>query len=99
MFRHVVLFTWTEETTDEQKATLAAELAKLPGAIPEIRAFTFGPDAGVNPGNQEFAIVADFDNVEDFLVYRDHPVHQAAIAEHIKPIAASRAAAQFVFQA
>ena len=54
MFRHVVLFTWTEEATDEQKATLVAELAKLPGAIPEIRAFTFGPDAGVNPGNQEF---------------------------------------------
>ncbi|WP_371782407.1 Dabb family protein [Streptosporangium subroseum] len=99
MFRHVVLFTWTEEATDEQKARVAAELAKLPGAIPEIRAYALGPDAGVNPGNQEFAIVADFDDVDDYLVYRDHPVHQAAIAEHIKPIAASRAAAQFVFQA
>jgi Stress responsive A/B Barrel Domain len=99
MFRHVVLFTWTEEATDEQKATLTAELAKLPGAIPEIRAYTLGADAGVNPGNQEFAIVADFDDVDDFLVYRDHPAHQAAITEYIKPIAASRAAAQFVFEA
>ena len=99
MFRHVVLFTWTEEATDEQKARVAAELAKLPGAIPEIRAYTLGPDAGVNPGNQEFAIVADFDDVDDYVVYRDHPVHQATVAEYIKPIAASRAAAQFVFQA
>jgi hypothetical protein len=99
MFRHVVLFTWTEEATDEQKATLMAELGKLPGIIPEIRSYTFGADAGVNPGNHEFAIVADFDDVDDFLVYRDHPAHQAAIADYIKPIVASRAATQYAFQA
>jgi hypothetical protein len=99
MFRHVVLFTWTEEATDEQKVRVTAELGKLPGAISEIRAYTLGADASVNPGNHEFAIVADFDDVDGYLVYRDHPAHQAAIAEHIKPIVASRAAAQFVFQA
>ncbi|MDP9848433.1 Dabb family protein [Streptosporangium lutulentum] len=99
MFRHVVLFTWTEEATDEQKARVVAELGKLPGAIPEIRAYTLGADAGVNPGNHEFAVVADFDDVEDFLAYRDHPLHQAVIIEYIKPILASRAAVQFAFQA
>ncbi len=95
MFRHVVLFTWTEEATEEQRARVATELAKLPEAIAEIRSYSLGPDAGVNPGNHQFAIVADFDSVEDFLVYRDHPLHQAAIAEYIKPIVASRAAAQY----
>lgn len=97
MFRHVVLFTWTEEATDEQKATVATELGKLTGIIPEIRAYTLGTDAGVNPGNHEFAVVADFDSVDDYLVYRDHPAHQAVIVEHVKPIVATRAAAQFVF--
>ncbi|MFF0580177.1 Dabb family protein [Streptosporangium saharense] len=95
MFRHVVLFTWAEGATDEQKATVATELRKLTEIIPEIRAYTLGADAGVNPGNHEFAIVADFDSADDFLVYRDHPEHQAVIAKHIKPIVASRAAAQF----
>ncbi|WP_440072085.1 Dabb family protein [Streptosporangium sp. OZ121] len=95
MFRHVVLFTWTEEATEEQRARVATELAKLPEAITEIRSYTLGPDAGVSPGNHQFAIVADFDSAGDFLVYRDHPLHQAAIAEYIKPIVASRAAAQF----
>ncbi|MEV7013807.1 Dabb family protein [Streptosporangium sp. NPDC051022] len=97
MFRHVVLFTWTENATDEQKAAVETELAKLTGIIPEIRAYTLGADAGVNPGNHEFAVVADFDNVDDYLVYRDHPDHQAVIAQYIKPIVASRAAAQFTF--
>lgn len=95
MFRHVVLFTWAEEATDEQRATVATELGRLPGVIPEIRAYTLGADAAVNPGNHEFAVVADFDTVEDYLAYRDHPAHQAVIAEHIKPILASRAAVQF----
>ncbi|MER5651117.1 Dabb family protein [Streptosporangium sp. NPDC002524] len=95
MFRHVVLFTWKEESTEEQRARVAEELGKLPAAITEIRSYTLGPDAGVNPGNYQFAVVADFDSAEDFVVYRDHPLHQAAIADHIKPIVASRAAAQF----
>ncbi|MER6950628.1 Dabb family protein [Nonomuraea sp. NPDC000554] len=94
MIRHVVLFTWTEAATEEQKATVAAELRKLPGVIPQLRAYTVGADAGINQGNYEFAVVADFDSVDDYLVYRDHPQHQAVIAEHIRPIMAGRAAVQ-----
>ncbi|MBF8184882.1 Dabb family protein [Nonomuraea sp. K274] len=94
MIRHIVLFTWAEDATDEQKATVTAELRKLPGAIPQMRAYTVGPDAGINQGNHDYAVVADFDNVEDYLVYRDHPQHQAVIAERIKPILATRTAVQ-----
>ncbi|MFG1709576.1 Dabb family protein [Nonomuraea sp. M3C6] len=94
MIRHIVLFTWTEDATAEQKATVAAELRKLPGLIPQLRSYTVGGDAGINQGNYEFAVVADFDDVEDYLVYRDHPQHQAVIAQHIKPIVATRAAVQ-----
>ncbi|MEU6721687.1 Dabb family protein [Nonomuraea sp. NPDC046802] len=94
MIRHIVLFTWTEDATDEQRAAVTAELRKLPGLIPELRAYTVGADAGINEGNHDYAVVADFDNVDDYLVYRDHPQHQEVIAKHIRPIMASRAAAQ-----
>jgi Stress responsive A/B Barrel Domain len=79
MFRHVVLFTWTEDATQEQQ-TVADELRKLPAAIPELRAYHVGPDAAVNTGNFAFAVVADFGNVQDYLVYRDNRVHQEVIA-------------------
>ncbi|GAA4526056.1 MULTISPECIES: Dabb family protein [Nonomuraea] len=95
MIRHVVLFTWSPEATEEQKAAVAAELRELPGQIPEIRSYLLGPDAGINPGNHDFAVVADFDSEDDYRAYRDHPRHQAVIAEHIKPILATRAAVQF----
>ncbi|WP_283138989.1 Dabb family protein [Rhizohabitans arisaemae] len=95
MIRHVVLFTWADEATNEQRKTVAAELSKLPGIIEQIRDYRLGDDLGISPGNQQFALVADFDDVESFLVYRDHPAHQAVIRDHIKPILASRAAVQY----
>jgi Stress responsive A/B Barrel Domain len=95
MFRHVVLFTWQEGTTTEQAERVATELRTLPGLISEIRAYHVGQDAGLNPGNYEFAVVADFDTTADYLVYRDHPAHRAIITEHIQPLIASRAAVQY----
>ncbi|MEV1167559.1 Dabb family protein [Nonomuraea sp. NPDC049784] len=94
MIRHIVLFTWADAATDEQKETVTAELRKLPGVIPQLRSYTVGADAGINQGNHDYGIVADFDSVDDYLVYRDHPQHQAVIAQYIKPIVASRAAVQ-----
>lgn len=69
-------------------------LSTLPAAIPEIRAYRFGPDLGLDPGNADFAIVADFDSVEGYRAYRDHPAHQAVLTGRIRPILARRAAAQ-----
>jgi hypothetical protein len=95
MFRHVVLFRWKPGTSDDAKAAVQQALAELPAAIPTLRDYRFGPDADVNAGNFEFAVVADFDDVAGYLVYRDHPAHQAVIAEHIAPALAERAAVQF----
>ncbi|MCT9934076.1 Dabb family protein [Planotetraspora sp. A-T 1434] len=96
MFRHVVLLQWTEDATEEQKAEVAKRLRELPAAIPELRNYEVGPDEGINEGTFSFAVVADFDSVEDYLVYRDHPAHRAVIAEFIAPILVNRAAAQYV---
>jgi len=95
MFRHVVLFTWTPEATDAQKQALHDELAKMPPAIETIRAYRFGPDAGLNPANCDYAVVADFDDRAGYLTYRDHPVHRELVERHVTPIVASRAAIQF----
>src|SRR5689334_5194450 len=95
MFRHVVLMRWKPEATEAQRTAVADALAKLPGRIPELRSYSFGTDAGVNDGNYDFAVVADCDDVDDYLVYRDHPDHQAAIRDHIGPILADRVAVQY----
>jgi len=94
MFRHVVLMRWKEETTADQLSHMEAGLAGLPALVPEIRDYKFGADAGMSPGNFDFAIVADFDDVESYVVYRDHPDHVALINDRIKPLVAERVAVQ-----
>jgi Stress responsive A/B Barrel Domain len=94
-FRHVVLFQWREGTTAEQVKTLEDRLNELPGVIPELRAYAIGGDAGVNDGNFDFAVVADFADRDAYLVYRDHPTHRKVIDECVTPIVAERRAVQY----
>ena len=94
MFRHVVLLRWVAEATAEQRSAVESGLGALPDRIPEIRSYEIGTDARVNDGNFDLVVVADFDDVDGYLVYRDHPDHVAVIDERIRPILADRAAIQ-----
>lgn len=95
MFRHVVMFAWTEETTEETRLAIRDGLAALPGVIPEIRDYRLGDDAGVASGNFDFVVVADFDDSAGWLAYRDHPTHQRIRDELILPAAKARSAIQY----
>ena len=95
MFHHVVVFTWRDGTTEEQVVAVAAELAKLPEEIPAIRRYEFGPDAGLDAANADFAVVAAFEDADGYRVYRDHPAHRKVIADYLNPIVASRSRVQF----
>jgi Stress responsive A/B Barrel Domain len=95
MLRHVVLFVWNDDATDAQKQALADELPKMPAAIEVIRRYEFGADQGINPGNCDFAVVADFDDRAGYLAYRDHPAHGALLENFVNPIVARRASVQY----
>jgi len=95
MFRHVVLFSWTQDATEAQQLAMADELRKLPAAVDSIRAYEVGPDAGVNPGNFDFAVVAEFDDADGYRAYRDHPAHREVVEQYVNPIVARRAGVQF----
>lgn len=94
-FRHVVMFRWNDTVDDDQLTAITAALTTLPGLIPEIAEYRFGADAGLNEGNFDFTVVADFASVDDYLVYRDHPAHRAMIADHVTGHVATRAAVQY----
>jgi hypothetical protein len=89
------MFSFVEGTTDDQKEAVRAALQRMPELIPEIRAYRYGDDLGLRDDNFDFVVTADFDDVDSFLVYRDHPDHQKAVAEFIAPIVKKRASVQF----
>ena len=95
MIRHVSCFAWAAEATAAQRQQVAAELRALPPLMRGLRAYYFGADAGLAEGNYDFAVVADFDDTESYLAYRDHPAHRAIVEEVIKPITRHRASVQY----
>ena len=95
MVRHVVLFAWIPDATDKQKHQVAEELRALPPLMTGLRSFHVGPDAGIIEGTLDFALVADFENAESYLAYRDHPAHRAVVEQVINPIAKERVAVQY----
>ena len=94
-FRHVVMFTWADDVDPSHVETVSTSLSTLPGLIPEIAAYDHGPDVGVNEGNFDYVVVADFASREDYLVYRDHPDHRAVIGAVITGRVGARAAVQY----
>ena len=96
MLRHVVMFRWSDDVDAQHIAAVAAGLDSLPPQIDVIRAFRHGADAGAVAGNFDYVLVAEFDSVEDFLTYRNHPVHQAFVALLIANQTKERAAVQYV---
>jgi stress responsive alpha/beta barrel protein len=99
VFRHVVMVRFADDTTAEQKDALRAGLRRLPEQIPEISVYRFGDDLGLRDDNFDFAVTADFDSLDNFVVYRDHPDHQKLIADLLAPIITARTAVQFEWSA
>jgi hypothetical protein len=96
VIRHVALFRWTPESTDDQRAAVASALVELPALIPELRDYRFGPDAGLDPGrNHDFAVVADVDSADAYRAYATHPAHVRVLTEVVRPIVAERVAVQY----
>lgn len=92
--RHVVMFTWRDDTTPEQIDAIRAALLDLSAGLPGLESYRMGTDVGVNEGNYDFAVIADFVSLADYVHYRDDAEHQRIIAELVKPSITGRAAIQ-----
>ena len=95
MLRHVVLFSWKPDASDAAVRAFAEGLAGLPAQIAAIRSYHFGPDVRLGGGNDDFALVADFDDADAYRRYAEHPAHRHLIAELVMPILAGRHAVQY----
>lgn len=90
-FRHIALLTFAPGTDVD---AIVEALHTLPAQIPELRSYEVGRDAGLAADNADLAVVAELDDRAGYEAYRDHPAHQAVIAELIAPHLTARTAAQ-----
>ena len=95
MIRHVVVFTWSESTDEQRRATTVAALRGLREAVGGMTSLVVAEDAGLVDGNAHAVLIADFPDEEAFHRYRQDPVHLAVIAEHVRPHLAGRSSVQY----
>ncbi|WP_427385238.1 Dabb family protein [Janibacter sp. G56] len=94
MITHVWSMTFTDETTDEQRASFIAAMAELPSKIEGVASFRSGTDLGLNRGNADVGIVAEFADADAWSAYIKHPAHVAFVDDHVTPLCASWGAFQ-----
>lgn len=86
ILRHIVLFAYTPETTEEHRRRIAEDFAALPIKIPEVRAFEYGTNCSPENLNQDFeyCFTLSFDSESARDAYLVHPEHAAFVAR-LKP--------------
>jgi hypothetical protein len=92
--RHTVLLTFVEGTGAAHIDRIVTALEALPGLVETLAGIEVGRDLAIDARSAHLLIRADFDSVEGWQRYQDHPAHQDVIRELIVPVLASRAAVQ-----
>lgn len=77
MFRHIFLGTAKEGISQEQLDELVKAWSDLPSQVTEVRSLTAGRNVSQSDGKYSVALVADFDDVESWQRYAEHPAHKA----------------------
>jgi len=95
MFRHVVLLEFDPTAPPGHLDELTARLRELPDELPLLRSYVIGRDLGLAPGNADLAVIAEFDDIDGYIEYRDHPSHRRIVDEMIAPHLQRRSATQF----
>lgn len=96
---HLVTFSWRPDVTNDDVVAVIEGLTSLPGQIPELLSYNFGPDLGLREGNADFAVAAVLEGPETLPAYLDHPEHVRIIKEFIAPLIATRQAVQIELSA
>lgn len=92
-FTHIVTFKWRDEDFDD--AGIAGALSALATGMDGVLEYRCGNDAGITPGNYDFAIVGRFTDLESFTAYRNHPEHMQILNDMIAPNVSTRTAVQW----
>ena len=95
MIRHVVVFTWSADADADRRASILDALRRLREDVGGMTSLVVADDAGLSDGNADSVLIADFPDVEAYHRYAQDPVHQALLAEHVRPWLAQRTAVQY----
>jgi hypothetical protein len=101
MIKHIVMFKLQAEAagkTAMQNAVEAkARAEQLPAQIPQLKKLEVQLNhTEADPTNYEFALLCDFETMDDLNTYQTHPAH-VAFGQFIKPLREARACIDYEY--
>jgi quinol monooxygenase YgiN len=96
VIRHVVLFQFTDDTTDEQIDDYEQSLVEYVATLDGVESYLIGRDARINPGTFDFSIIAEFADEAAFREYFDGERHKE-IQRKTAPMIAAKTSSQSRF--
>lgn len=91
---HLSHLRWKPDATADEIDRVGAELATLPGRLPGLVYYAFGPDLRLRDDNADYAVLGVFADAGAYDAYATDPEHLRILREVISPILASRSAVQ-----
>jgi hypothetical protein len=89
------MFRWAEHVGVDHVQRVREAYDELGSAVSGLRHLAHGADVGVSEGTFDYLVVADFESVVDWRMYRDHPVHVLLVEELINGHVIEQVAGQF----
>ncbi len=91
MIKHIVLFRFTHDSTDEQRQSMLKELAAFPARFPAMRSWTMGENRSSRDDRYSHGFVVDFETEEQLVEYLATEAHERFVRERFRPIIQERA--------
>jgi hypothetical protein len=85
MIKHVVLFKFKSNVTENDKLKLEQGLGALPSVISEIKEYEFGRNIVKSERSFDFGLISGFEDPDALQRYNRHP-HHLEVLKHIGEI-------------
>ena len=97
MIKHILLFRFTDDSTDQQRQSMLDELATFPAQYPAMRSWTMGENRSSRDDRFSHGFVVEFETEEQLVDYLATETHERFVRERFKPIIAERTIFSYVF--
>lgn len=97
MIKHIVLFRFTEEASEDQRRAMLDELDAFPSRFPAMQNWTMGLNRSSRDDRFTHGFVVEFESEELLESYLRSDAHETFVRERFRPIIAERAIVSYQY--
>jgi hypothetical protein len=94
MVKHIVMWKFKSDVSDEDKLEMKRQLEALMGVVPSLVKIEAGLDLSKKEASMGMVLYTEFQTMEDLAAYANHPEH-LKVVEFVKPLVCERAVVDY----